>query len=145
MQLQILGPLEASVDGNPLSLGGAKPRAVLAMLVLEANRTVTADQLIDGLWGETPPASAPKLVQTYVWRLRTALGDDAGAQIVTHGRGYELRIDPDCVDLRRFERLLAVASRADEAGEPADAAREALQLWRGPALADLTGEPFAAS
>src|SRR5919108_1527523 len=140
MELHVLGPVEASADGRSLPLGGVKPRAVLAMLGLEANRTVAADRLIEGLWGERPPASAAKLVQTYVWRLRTALPEDCGAQIVTRGRGYELRIDPDCVDVRRFERLLAAANRADEAGEPADAARRALALWRGPALSDVADE-----
>jgi WD40 repeat protein len=72
------------------------------------------------------------------------LGDDSGAQILTRGRGYELRIDPGSVDVRRFERLLTAANRADEAGEPVDAAREALALWRGPALSDVADEPFAA-
>jgi WD40 repeat protein/DNA-binding SARP family transcriptional activator len=145
MQLHVLGPVEASTDGRSLALGAAKLRAVLAMLGLEANRTVTADHLIEGLWGEHPPASAPKMVQNYVWRLRTVLGEDSGVQIVTRGRGYELRIDPDAVDVRRFERLLAAANRADEAGEPAHAAREALALWRGAALSDVADEPFAAA
>jgi DNA-binding SARP family transcriptional activator len=144
MQVHVLGPVEASADGRSLPLGGAKPRAVLAMLGLEANRTVPADHPIEGLWGEHPPASAAKIVQTYVWRLRTVLGEECGAEIVTRGRGYELRIDPDAVDARRFERLLAAASRADEAGEPADAARQALALWRGPALSDVIDAPFAA-
>ena len=70
MQIRVLGHLEASVDDRPVALGGAKQRAVLAMLGLEANRTVTADRLIEGLWGEQPPASAAKMVQNYVWRLR---------------------------------------------------------------------------
>jgi DNA-binding SARP family transcriptional activator/WD40 repeat protein len=144
MELHVLGPVEASTGGQALPLGGAKPRAVLAMLGLEANRTVTADHLIEGLWGEHAPASAAKMVQTYVWRLRTVLGEDSGAQILTRGRGYELRIDPDCVDVRRFERLLTAANRAAEAGEPAYTAREALALWRGPALSDVADEPFAA-
>jgi WD40 repeat protein/DNA-binding SARP family transcriptional activator len=143
MQIRFLGHLEASVDDRPVTLGGAKQRAVLAMLGLEANRMVTADHLIEGLWGEHPPASAAKMVQNYVWRLRGAL-NDAGAEILTRGRGYELRIDPGCIDVRRFEKLLAEASRAAEAGEQVDAAREALALWRGPALADLADEPFAA-
>src|SRR3954463_6892543 len=107
MQIRVLGHLEASVDARPIALGGAKQRAVLVMLGLEANRTVSADRLIEGLWGEHPPASAAKLVQTYVWRLRTALGEDSGAQIVTHGRGYELHIEAEAVDVRRLERLLA--------------------------------------
>jgi DNA-binding SARP family transcriptional activator/WD40 repeat protein len=144
MQIHVLGPLEASVDDRAVGLGGAKQRAVLAMLGLEANRMVTADHLIAGLWGDDSPASAAKMVQNYVWRLRTALRDDAEVEILTRGRGYELRIDPECVDVRRFERLLAEASRAAQVGEPSDAAREALALWRGPALADVADEPFAA-
>jgi DNA-binding SARP family transcriptional activator/WD40 repeat protein len=145
MQIRVLGPLEATVDDRAVALGGAKQRAVLAMLGLEANRMVTADHLIAGLWGEDPPPSAAKMVQNYVWRLRTMLHDDAGAQIVTRGRGYELHIDPDCVDVWRFEKLLGDASRAAEAKEPTDAARQALALWRGGALADVADEPFAAA
>ena len=145
MQIRVLGHLEASVDDRPIGLGGAKQRAVLAMLGLEANRTVTADRLIEGLWGEAPPASATKMVQNYVWRLRGVLAADGGAEIFTHGRGYELRIDPDGVDVHRLERLVTEAGRAAEAGEPGVAAREALALFRGDPLADLAGEPFAAA
>ena len=105
MQIRVLGHLEVTVDDRPVVLGGPKQRAVLAMLGLEANRTVTADRLAEGLWGEEPPASAGKMVQNYVWRLRHALPDDGGAAILTHGRGYELRIDPELVDVRRLERL----------------------------------------
>jgi WD40 repeat protein/DNA-binding SARP family transcriptional activator len=142
VQILVLGHLEASVDDQPVALGGAKQRAVLAMLGLEANRTVSADRLIEGLWGEEPPASAAKMVQNYVWRLRGALGDD-GAEILTHGRGYELRIDADLVDACRLERLVAEAARAAEAGEPDNAARAALALFRGAPLADVADEPFA--
>ncbi|MDP9294304.1 MAG: winged helix-turn-helix domain-containing protein, partial [Actinomycetota bacterium] len=119
-----MGPLEASVDGRPVPLGGAKPRALLAMLALNAGSTVSSERLIDGLWGEHPPATATKLVQVYVSQLRKALaaGGD-GAAIVTRGRGYALRVDPDAVDAGRFERLVAQ-------GSP----REALALWRGPPL-----------
>ena len=77
MQLRVLGPIEASADGRSLTLGGTKQRAVLAMLCLEANRTVSADRLIEGLWGERPPTSAAKMVQNYVWRLRGMLGEEA--------------------------------------------------------------------
>ncbi len=138
--LRVLGPVEASADGRRLPLGGAKQRAVLAMLVLDANRTVSADRLIEGLWGEHSPASAAKMVQTYVWRLRTALGEHGGPEILTRGRGYELRVDPDTVDVCRLERLLAIASSGDRNG----AARDALALWRGPTLSDVADEPFAA-
>jgi DNA-binding SARP family transcriptional activator/WD40 repeat protein len=144
MQLRVLGPVDARADGRPLALGGAKQRAVLAMLGLEPNRTVSADHLIEGLWGEHPPSSAAKMLQNYVWRLRGLLGAESGAEILTRGRDYELRIDPESVDVCRVERLLREATRAAEAGEPVDAAREALALWRGPALSDVADQPFAA-
>ena len=118
VQISVLGPLEASVDDQPVALGGAKQRAVLAMLGLEANRTVSADRLIEGLWGEEPPLSAAKMVQNYVWRLRGAIATDGGAEIVTRGRGYELRIDADMVDACRLERLVSEAERAAATGEP---------------------------
>ena len=135
MDIQVLGPLEASVDGRPVRLGGAKPRALLAMLALNAGSTVSTERLINGLWGEQPPATATKLVQVYVSHLRRTLaaGGD-GAAIVTRGRGYALRVDPDAVDASKFERLVA-------RGEP----REALALWRGPPLDDVADEPFAAA
>src|SRR5215213_10373582 len=145
MYIRVLGPLEASIDDQPVSIGGAKQRAVLAMLVLEANHTVTGDRLIDGLWGDDPPASAPKMVQHYVWRLRGALPSGGGAEILTRGRAYELRIDRDKVDVCRFERLVLEASRAATAGRPTSAAREALALFRGDPLSDLADQPFADS
>ena len=143
VQIRVLGHLEASVDDQPVALGGAKQRAVLAMLGLEPNRTITADRLIEGLWGEEPPQSAPKMVQNYIWRLRKALADGGGVEILTHGRGYELRIDRELVDVCRLERLVAEAGRAAAAGEPAGAAREALALFHGEPLCDLVDEPFA--
>src|SRR3954467_6456051 len=107
MQIRFLGPLEASVDERPVALGGAKQRAVLAMLALQANRTVTADRLIEGLWGDEPPPSAAKMVQNYVWRLRKLLATDDGAEIVTRGSAYELKIDREGVDVLRLERLVS--------------------------------------
>ena len=103
------------------------------MLALPPNRTVSVDRLIEGLWGEEAPDSAAKMVQLYVSQLRKLL-DGNGAEIVTHGRGYELRLPPTAVDVGRFEQLSAD-------GVP----REALALWRGDALADVAGEPFAAA
>jgi YVTN family beta-propeller protein len=140
MDLRLLGPIEATVDGRPIVLGTTKQRSVLAMLALRANHTVSVDRLAEGLWGEHPPDSAPKMVQLYVSHLRKVLAGD-GAEIVTRGRGYELRVVPDAVDTERFEQLVAAAAR----GGPNGAAREALALWRGDALADLAGEPFAAA
>lgn len=133
MDLQLLGPIEATVDGRPVRLGATKQRAVLAMLALRVNRTVSVDRMIEGLWGEEIPDTAPKMVQLYVSQLRRLVPDD-GAAIVTHGRGYELRLDPSAVDVERFEQLMA-------AGAP----RDALALWRGDPLSDVADEPFAAA
>src|SRR3954454_52334 len=108
MELLLLGPLEARVYGRPMPLAAAKQRAVLAMLALRANRTVSADELMEGLWGEHAPATAPKMVQQYVSQLRRVLagGNVAPAAILTRGRGYELQVALECVDARRFERLV---------------------------------------
>jgi DNA-binding SARP family transcriptional activator/ABC-type transport system substrate-binding protein len=133
MDLQLLGPVEARLGDRTVALGARKQRALLAILGLEANRAVSADRLAAGLWGDEPPPSAPKMVQLYVSQLRRVL-DGNGATIVTHGRGYELRLPDDAVDVARFERLV-------EEARP----REALALWRGPALADVADEPFAAA
>jgi DNA-binding SARP family transcriptional activator len=141
MDLQLLGPVEASFDGRPIPLGAVKQRALLAMLALGANTTVPVDRLIDGLWGEDPPDSALKMVQLYVSQLRRLFAGN-GAEIVTHGRGYELRLDTERVDAARFERLVERAGRSN--GEPNDDARAALALWQGAALSNVAGEPFAA-
>src|SRR4051794_26384455 len=134
MDLRVLGPVEASDGDQPVAIGAGKPRAVLAMLALSEGTPISAEQLIDGLWGEAPPATAPKMVQGYVSHLRKAFATAGnGAEIVTRGRSYELRLgDGGEFDVRRFERLVA-------AGTP----RDALALWRGPALDDVAAEPFA--
>jgi WD40 repeat protein/DNA-binding SARP family transcriptional activator len=135
MQIHLLGPVEVSSGNGGVALGGPKPRALLAMLALDAGSTVSAERLIDGLWGDEPPATAPKMVQLYVSQLRKAMAAQGnGGAIATHGRGYQLQLGRDQVDVGRFERLLAQG-----------AAREALRLWRGPALADVADEPFAAA
>jgi DNA-binding SARP family transcriptional activator len=139
MEFGLLGPLEALKDGQPIGLGGGKQRTLLAVLLLHANQAVSSDRLIDELWGESPPATAAKIVQVYVSRLRKELGD---ARLVTRAPGYLLRAQPHELDLGRFERLVAEARRAD-ALTAAEKLREALALWRGPPLADLAYEPFA--
>ena len=101
MDVRLLGPLEVRLGDGPVELGPRKQRAVLAMLALEAGRTVSADRLAEGLWGEEPPASAPKMVQLYVSHLRRVLDGD-GVRIVTRGRGYELQLPDDEVDAVRF-------------------------------------------
>jgi WD40 repeat protein/DNA-binding SARP family transcriptional activator len=133
MDLHVLGPVEATVDDERVAIGAGKPRALLAMLALSEGSPVSAEALIDGLWGEAPPATANKMVQVYVSQLRKAFrGNGNGAEIVTRGHGYELRLGGGEVDAHRFERLIAD-------GEP----REALALWRGPPLDDVATEPFA--
>src|SRR6478609_4027244 len=135
MNIRVLGTLEASIDRRPVRLGAVKPRSVLAILALHPGEIVTTERLIEGLWGEHPPATAVKLVQLYVSQLRKALTESGdGKAIVTRGHGYELQLAPEDVDARHFERLLAQ-------GHP----REALALWRGPPLDDVAGEPFAAA
>ncbi len=142
IEIRLLGPLEARLNGRPLALGPPQQRAVLAMLALQVNRTVSTDRLIEGLWGERAPPSAHKLVQLYVSHLRKLLNESEAA-IVTRGRGYELQLAADQVDAARFERLLNAAVRPHESAN--GEAREALALWGGEVLADLADEPFAAA
>ena len=145
MDFRILGPLEVLDEGREVALGGSKQRALLAVLVLHANETLSTDRLIEELWGEHPPATAAKTVQVHVSRLRKALAS-GGDLIVTRERGYRLELDPDRLDAHRFERLLAQARdelAADRPRQAAAALDEALALWRGEPLADLAYEPFA--
>ena len=139
MEYRLLGPLEVrGDDGGQLPLARPMLRALLALLLMSANRVVSRERLIDGLWGEEPPETAVKMVQLNVSRLRKLL--PAGV-LQTRAPGYVLEVEPEQLDLLRFERLLADARRA----EPERAARvlaEALALWRGPALAEFE-EPFA--
>jgi WD40 repeat protein/DNA-binding SARP family transcriptional activator len=145
VEIRVLGHVGIVVDGQPVALSGSKQRAVLAMLALHANRTVSSDELVDGLWGEHPPASAAKNLQLYVSRLRKALSKNGSeATIVTHGRGYELRLPEGAVDATRFERLVEEAAREPASAAGANgAASAALELWRGAPLADVASEPFA--
>lgn len=148
VEFRILGPLEVQADGHRLQLGGRKQRALLAVLLLNANEVVSRDRLIDALWGERPPQTASHTLDAYVSRLRKALAisGDGGARLVTLAPGYVLRIAPDQLDLTCFERLAADGQRALEAGDAELAAvklRQAEALWRGRPLADVEFEPFA--
>src|SRR4051794_33350074 len=135
----LLGPLEVRTGDGPLALGAPKQRALLALLLLNANRVVARERLIGELWGDSPPETAAKAVQVYVSRLRKLLPAEL---LVTQAPGYVLRVAPESVDLRRFERLVAEAHDADPA-RAASLLAEALALWRGPPLAELADEPFA--
>ena len=141
MEFRILGPLEVADGDVVVPLAGAKQRALLAILLLSANEVVSSDRLIDELWGEQSPESGRAALQVRVSQLRKALGG-GGELIFTRAPGYVLRLEREQLDLHRFERLVGEA----DAAEPAVAAaklREALALWRGPALADLAYESFA--
>jgi DNA-binding SARP family transcriptional activator/ABC-type branched-subunit amino acid transport system substrate-binding protein/DNA-binding beta-propeller fold protein YncE len=139
MEFRLLGPLEVVERDRSLPLGRGRQRALFALLLLHANEIVSTDRLIDQLWGESPPRTALKSVQVYVSRLRKELGD---GRLVTQPPGYVLRVDRSELDLGRFEQLVAEAGRADPEGA-AEKLRRALELWRGPALADMAYEPFA--
>jgi predicted ATPase/class 3 adenylate cyclase len=143
MDFRILGPLEALDGARQVTLGGRKRRAVLAVLLLHANETLSSERLIDELWGEQPPVNALKTLQVHVSRLRKELGPGV---LVTREHAYELQIDLDELDSHRFEALLEDGRGELAAGNPdrALAALEsALALWRGSPLDDLAYEPFA--
>ena len=138
-EFRILGPLEVSDETGPLLLGGLKQRAVLALLLLDAGRVVSVDRLIDALWGEQPPRTAPTSLQNFISALRKLLGPET---LETKSPGYRLNIKPGELDLDRF-RTAVEKSRKAEAAERSSALHEALALWRGPPLADLAFEAFA--
>ena len=139
MRFAILGPLEVHDGKTPLSLGGGQQRKLLALLLLHANRPVPSDRLIEELWGGRPPETAAKALQGLVSQLRKQLG---AATVETVSGGYLVRIDDGDLDARRFEQLLQDARRLANADALATL-REALALWRGPALADFAYDDFA--
>ena len=146
----ILGPLEVWRSGRAVPLGGPRQRAVLALLLLEANRVVSMDRLAEDVWGGDPPEGWVTTLQTYVFHLRRALEPDrlrgvAGDVLVTRGRGYLLRVNPAQLDAARFQDGFTAGRAALEAGRYAEAAetlRKALDLWRSQVLADLADYAF---
>ena len=141
MEFGILGPLEARGPGGPIVLPAAKQRALLAILLLRRNEVVSADALVDELWGERAPATAVKSLQVHLSKLRRALGEEQ--PIETRATGYVLELPRGRLDLDRFEQLAAEGRDALGAGDAGRAARllhEALALWRGAALADVALE-----
>ena len=145
MDFKILGPLEIHDGGRRLTPRGPKQRLLLAVLLLREGEVVSSDQLVESLWGANPPPTATKTIQMHVSQLRALLEPErargaAGRRIVTRPPGYELRIEQSQLDLNRFQRTVAEARRARDAGRQREAAsllRDALALWRGPPLADL--------
>ncbi len=137
MEFRLLGPVEVRDGAGPLALGGAKVRTLLAALLLAPGRVVSTDRLIEAIWDEDPPATAPAILQTYVSRLRRAIGADGTQVIRTHPTGYLVNISDGVLDRQLFDRHAAEGRAAIAAGRfPAalDAYRAAEELWRGPAL-----------
>ena len=139
MEFRILGPLEVIADGRDVTPVRNKQRALLAVLLLRANEVVSTDELLEALWGETPPASAPTALQGHVSSLRKLLG--AGS-IETRPPGYLLRVQSGQLDATQFEQLVAEARRERDLGRRADLLRSALSLFRGEPLSDLRYEDF---
>jgi DNA-binding SARP family transcriptional activator len=140
VEYRILGPLEVRDGERVVTLRRKKHRALLALLLLRVGELVSVDVLIEELWGAKPPRTAREALHNYVSQLRRELGDDV---IETRGPSYLLHIDPQQLDLVRFERLVAEARETDSAEKRAAQLGQALALWRGPPLADLAYEPFA--
>ncbi len=146
-QFAILGPLEVQTRGRVIRIKSEKQRGVLGMLLLAANHVVATEALVDGLWGDDPPPTAVAALQVHVGKLRQALdASDAAAPIATRAPGYVIEVDDDALDLARYESLARRGREHLAEDRPAEASsllRRALGIWRGAALADLVGSPFA--
>ena len=143
IEYRILGPVEVSADGRVVEIGGPRLCRLLAILLLRANEPVPRGILVQDLWGDQPPAGAQGSLEVYISRLRKALGS---SPLVTRPGAYRLQVGDDQLDSERFERLVGQGRSELAQNKPGPAAaslRAALQLWRGPALGDLSGESFA--
>ena len=149
VDLRVLGPVQLMVDGVPISVGGPKPRTMIALLAVNRRRAVPSEALADAVWDNDAPDAYASSLQVFVSNLRKTLrnaGVDAQAVLATASPGYKLHIDDDECDLGRFEAARAAGTKAAEAGDPASAAMHfgaALAEWSGKALADLRGLQFA--
>ena len=149
MEFRILGPLEIVDDGRMLALRGTKRRALLTILLLHSNEVVSRERLIEDLWGADRPETAATALHGYISQLRKLVEPDADGHhrlLVTRAPGYELRLDPGALDLKRFEHLVREGNEALTAGDPVPASaalEEALALWRGRPLAEFGDAPFA--
>ena len=139
LDFRILGPLEVTAEGVPVAISGRNQRSLLTLLLLRAGETVSAERLVNEMWGEQPPKTAGTSLQNAVSQLRKLLGPDV---LLTKAPGYVLAIRPEQLDLGRFEQLLR-EGRTAHGPERARLLGEALALWRGPPLADSELETFA--
>ena len=145
MAVRLLGPLEVEVSGEPVRFDGAKQRTLFAVLALRAPEAVSADELVEALWGEEQPGGVGQALQKQISRVRQRLGD-AGERLRHRPPGYALDVEPEAIDFRRFEELLRSARAALARDDPERAATEleaALGEWRGEALADYRFDEFA--
>ena len=145
---RILGPLEVWNGREWAQVGAPKWRALLATLLLSPGQPVPTGRLIDALWGEHPPAKASNLVSLYVYRLRRLIGDAGGRVLVTRAPGYQIMLSPGGLDAESFARLVAAGRTAlagDDPARAADLLGAALDLWRGPALADVPATALVAA
>ncbi|MGH8905020.1 MAG: BTAD domain-containing putative transcriptional regulator [Egibacteraceae bacterium] len=151
MEFRILGPLEVVGAGGVVPVAGSRQRALLALLLLSANKVIPTDMLVEQLWEGSPPQGAWTTLRSHVARLRKALDRAGGAgkvALLARARGYVLECDPDQIDAIRFERLVAAgrqALAADEVALAATVLRKALELWRGPPLADFISPSWSRS
>ena len=153
LEFHILGPLEVLDDGSALPLGGPKQRALLALLLIHPGEVVSVDRITEDLWGDHPPKTAQTSLHVYVSHLRKLLEPERGkgeaaSLLASRAPGYVIDVDPEQLDLTRFQRLASQGRLSLDAGDPragGAALHEALGLWRGPALADFLYEPFAQS
>jgi DNA-binding SARP family transcriptional activator len=149
LRIGLLGPLSVTVAGGEVGPDGSLRRSLLALLALRPGEVVPVESLVDGMWGDSPPQTATGVLQTCVSTWRKAFqGAGLGPRIATLGAGYRLLLEAGEAELPDFGRLAEDAQRLNEEGRPAEARtamQEALGLWRGPALADLTDRPFHAT
>jgi SARP family transcriptional regulator, regulator of embCAB operon len=143
MEIGLLGTVEARHNGQPIRLGRRQERCLLGVLLLEPDRAIGTDRLVDLLWGDHPPTRARATVHTYVNRLRSRLAP-YGVQVATRGAGYAVTPGPAIVDVHRFLGELGQARRLGSPAARARTLRAALDLWRGPLLADVADEPLRA-
>ncbi len=148
LRFRLLGPLEALLDARPVHLGGQRQRTVVAALLLARGEVVPTGRLLDALWPQDAPRSATGSLQAYVSHLRRLLEPDRAARspsavLVSHGTGYALRVPEDAVDAWRFTDLVSRSASLDDPAAQVTMLREALGLWRGPALADHADQDWA--
>ncbi len=147
LQFAILGPLEVTAAGTPVTLGGAQRKVLMTVLLLEAGKAVPIPRLMEVIWGDSPPEKALRTLRTHVSELRRVMADDKPPRVLLRkGAGYLLDVRAEQIDAERVRRLLAQGRRAVDDGDPVSAIaplQEAQSLWRGPPLADVADHPFA--